>query len=223
VFKKLIGYLLTGVLSALAAIASTVAILGYKAPASFPIVKGINIPGCYDVDEGDAELPGQDRFLHDLEKYNRQVVFIDQFSIMVGACTEYDPKTKKDRDKFKEHYSNKYFSYERNTLRYDSNANIIGGAVTVGFKKAFGGAGYNVMLLTVIAPEKDHYFSDPNCNENCYGAQGLYTVSVSSNEGLIVNKLEPFPATSGLIDAYQCTLAKLNAKTTWEKFSACRF
>src|ERR1039458_2883380 len=222
-FKRFIGYFITGIVSALAAIASTVAILGYRAPASFPIVKGIEIPGCYETDETEVSLPEHDKFLHELEKYNRQVVFIDQFDIMVGWCTDYDPKTKKERNRFKEHYSNNYFTYEETTLRYDSNANIVGGAVTVRFKKAFGGAGYSQMLLTVVAPGQDHYFSDPNCNENCYGAHGLYTVSVTSNEGVTVNKLVPYPATSWLLDAYQCTLAKLNAKTIWEKFAACRF
>ncbi len=222
-FKRLIAFILTGVVSALAAIASTVAILGYRVPASFPIVKGIDIPGCYETDETDVNLQEYDKFLHELEKYNRQVVFIDQVDIMVGSCIDFDPKTRKERNKFKEHYSNSYFTYEENTLRYDSNANIIGGAVTVGFKKAFGGAGYTQMLLTVVAPGKDHYFSDPNCNENCYGAHGLYSVSISSNEGVTVNKLEPYPATSGLLDAYQCTLAKFNAKTMWERFAACRF
>ena len=50
-----------------------------------------------------------------------------------------------------------------------------------------------MMLLTVISPGKGQYFSDPGCGENCFGAHGLYKVSVSSSEGVTLNNLEPFP------------------------------
>lgn len=219
-FKRLIGYILT----ALAAIASTVAILGYRAPASFPIVKGIDIPGCVERNPEETNIPEQERFLNDLTKYNRQVVFIDEFSIGTFKCGEYLSRNKKTRDEFKEYYSNGYFDYLVNTLRYDSNEVVpSGGTITVGFKKVYGGAGYAMMLLTVISPGKGEYFSDPGCGENCFGAHGLYKVSVSSSEGVTLNKLEPFPVTSALMDTYQCTLAKLDARTIWEKFSACKF
>lgn len=127
-FKRLIGYILT----ALAAIASTVAILGYRAPASFPIVKGIDIPGCVERNPEETNIPEQERFLNDLTKYNRQVVFIDEFSIGTFKCGEYLSRNKKTRDEFKEYYSNGYFDYLVNTLRYDSNEVVpSGGTITV--------------------------------------------------------------------------------------------
>ena len=76
-------------------IASTVAILRYRAPASFPIVKGIDIPGCVERNPEETNIPEQERFLNDLTKYNRQVVFIDEFSIGTFKCGEYYRETKR--------------------------------------------------------------------------------------------------------------------------------
>jgi len=222
---RFVGYAATALASSVATVASMVAIIGYRAPTSFPIVQGIDIPDCVDVQEGDQGVPSiasQERFLDELQKYNGQVVYIKGLTVFVGGCEgDTNASVRAAPDRFKRHFQSALFRYEKNDLKW-SDGIAVGGEVTVGFRKVYGGK-HDFVLLTTRAPTKTSMFSDPTCGENCYGAQGLYKVNVSEAENIIQNTLTPFPDTGSVIDAYQCTTAKLNAKTEWQRFTACRF
>jgi hypothetical protein len=160
----------------------------------------------------------QRQFLEKLEQRNRQVVFISELTIYNYGCW---PNGAKISAAERQKLSNKLFEYVQNDLRSERN----GGSLTIGFKRFYPAPNVpgSYVHLIVGAPKSDNYFSDDNCGENCFAANGLYRISVHSAEGFSFFKLEPFPASSSSIEAYQCTLEKNAAKSYWERLFACRF
>jgi hypothetical protein len=218
--KKTLGYLATGIGGGLAAAASTVAVLGYKGPTSFPIIHGINIAVCAPTSEGTSSLAEQRRFLDELEKHKRQLVFIADLTIYGLGCWD-TSSSKKPPERVRQGYGNEDFDFIDNTLVGDNLAEIKGGALTIGLKKVAAGA--PGVWLIVGAPQNENYLVDIGCGENCFAAHGLYKTTFNAAEGYTIYRLDPFPATSAVIDAYQCTLNKFGAGNWWQNFSACRF
>jgi len=219
-WKKALGYIATGIGGGLAAAASTVAVLGYRGPTSFPIIRGIDISVCAPTGDWTPSVAEQRRFLNELESHKRQLVFIADLTIFGWGCWD-ALEGKKPTEKVRQSYGNDDFDFIDDTLIGVNLGEIKGGALTIGFKKV--APSDPGIWLIVSAPPNENYLADIGCGENCFAAHGLYKVTFNSAEGYTTYRLDPFPATSAVIDAYQCTLEKLDAKTWWQKFSACRF
>lgn len=131
------------------------------------------------------------------------------------------PKDRRSSEKARQAYGNDDFDFIDNTLGGKGLDDIRGGALTIGFKKV--APGDPGVWLIVGAPPNENYLTDIGCGENCFAANGLYKITFNSAEGYTTYKLNPFPATGAVIDAYQCTMAQLDANTLWQKFKACRF
>jgi len=204
----------------LTAIATGVAVFGARGPTSFPVVDGIETAVCVSVENSAANLEKQNRFLSDLANYNTRLIYLSRFSIY-GYGNWIDPAkaSGKAKRRLEKQCQNDYFDLIKHTVR---DNNEPGGAITIAFK-AFEKDMPNGVWLEVAAPKSEAYLVDTGCGENCFGANGLYKVTHSAAEGQEIYRLQPFPATGGVLEAYECTLEKMKAKKWWEKFLACRF
>lgn len=159
--------------------------------------------------------------MKELEKLNQQLVFVTDLTIYNYGC--FDTPNPNRALRLQEMKANENFEVLRSSLEGDLPD--LTGSITVGFSKMAKSPDHamNEIALTVRAPGNDQYLTDIGCGENCFGAHGLYKVTFFVAEELAIYRLDPFPATTAILDAYQCTLSKLQAKNAWERFVACRF
>jgi hypothetical protein len=220
-FKRLAGHVLSGVIAGVTVVAGLAAIAAYRSPSSFPVVRGIDIVVCRSAVDDETSLPEQARFLGELQRFNQQLVFVTDMTIYNYNC--FDSLNPSRAAKIKKMKENENFELLEDDLNGDMPD--LKGSITVGFSKMAKTKEYlmNEIALTVRAPGNDQYLTDIGCGENCFGAHGLYKVTFAAAEGTARYRLDPFPATSAILDAYQCTLNKLQAKSSWERFVACRF
>jgi hypothetical protein len=217
---KIASHVLSGIAGGIAVLAAALAIVSYRSPSSFPIVEGIDITVCQPSESPDVAT--QQKFLNELEAHNHQVIFIKDLTIYNFSC--FGEPRPNNAERAKEARSNESFEFVESDLKMMDDGTFGGKSITIGFRK-IGDSDRSLSrtLLIVGVPNKEHYFSDTGCGENCLGAYGLYKVTFDDNEGFAFYRLTPFPATTAILDAYQCTLNKISAKGIWQKFSACRF
>lgn len=191
-------------------------ILSFKSATSYPVLEGIDAYVCMSPFEEDVEkqksLSKQLGFYNRALELNHQLVYVRDLRIQ-----HYPPQGKPKKGE--PLCTNELFELFANNLKSD------GGTMEIGLPALAHSEsiGLSDVILIVGKPTDSNAFSDDSCDEHCFGALGLYRVKVNLEEGFRTIRLDPFPASGTLIDAYQCTLDKLAAKTAWERFLACRF